>query len=134
MTAFFDTNVLIYAQQSGAKAEKAREWLARGGMISVQVLNEFAAVLSRKLGRSWSDIATAIDDILMVVDPPLPLTVELHVAARALAATHHLPFNDALIIAAARDSQCRILLSDDLQAGRRFGGLKIIDPFGKGQR
>ena len=49
MTPFIDTNVLVYAQGSGAKSEKARQVILAGGVISVQVLNEFAAVLSRKL-------------------------------------------------------------------------------------
>ena len=44
VSAFFDTNILVCAQQNGAKADKARALLAAGGILSVQVLNEFAAV------------------------------------------------------------------------------------------
>ena len=50
MTVFLDTNVLIYAQGAGAKSEVARQTILAGGVISVQVLNEFAAVLRRKFG------------------------------------------------------------------------------------
>ena len=72
MSVFFDTNILVYAQEKGAKAEKARALLAAGGVLSVQVLNEFAAVARRKLGKAWDEIGEAIEDALALVDPPLP--------------------------------------------------------------
>ena len=56
MTAFIDTNVLIYAHESGAKSETARQVILTGGVISVQVLNEFAAVLRRKFRLEWAVI------------------------------------------------------------------------------
>lgn len=132
MTVFFDTNILVYAQQAGAKGDRARALLAKGGILSVQVLNEFAAVAHRKLGQSWNDIGEAIDDALALVDPPLPLTMALHVAARTIAADHGFSFYDALIIAAALDRGCDVLLSEDLQDGRTFEGLTIVNPFAGG--
>jgi len=48
--AFFDTNILVYAQENGEKSDRARALLAAGGVLSVQVLNEFVAVARRKLG------------------------------------------------------------------------------------
>jgi predicted nucleic acid-binding protein len=48
VSAFFDTNILVYAQQTGAKADQARALLAGGGKLSVQVLNEFTAVSRRR--------------------------------------------------------------------------------------
>ena len=55
---FLDTNVLLYASlQPDPRSEAARALLARRGTISVQVLNEFANVASRKLRRSWPEIA-----------------------------------------------------------------------------
>jgi predicted nucleic acid-binding protein len=127
--AFFDTNILIYAQEQGAKADKARALLAAGGVLSVQVLNEFAAVARRKLGKNWREIGEAIDDALTLVDPPLPLTIALHTAARALADDHNLSFYDALIVAAALEAGCETLISEDLQNGRAFGELRIVNPF-----
>ncbi|MEZ5584156.1 MAG: hypothetical protein R3F37_16670 [Candidatus Competibacteraceae bacterium] len=48
---FFDTNILLYLLSSdGAKADRAEQLIATGGVISVQVLNEFAARASAKLG------------------------------------------------------------------------------------
>jgi predicted nucleic acid-binding protein len=51
VSAFFDTNVLVYAQQVDGKADRARALFATGGKLSVQVLNEFAAVSRRKQKR-----------------------------------------------------------------------------------
>ena len=129
MKAFFDTNILIYAQEQGAKADKARALLAAGGVLSVQVLNEFAAVARRKLGKNWREIGEAVDDALTLVDPPLPLTIALHTAARALADDHKVSFYDALIVAAALEAGCETLISEDLQDGRAFGELRIVNPF-----
>jgi predicted nucleic acid-binding protein len=129
VSAFFDTNVLLYAQQRDAKGARARTLLASGGSISVQVLNEFAAVSARKQGKDWNEIAEAIEDALAVVEPPLPLTLDLHLAARTLAARHNVAFYDALIVAAAIEAGCDTLYSEDLQNGRSFGQLKVVDPF-----
>ncbi len=55
--AFFDTNVVLYLfSGDGAKADRAEALLAGGGLISVQVLNEFAAVARRKLGMTWREV------------------------------------------------------------------------------
>jgi predicted nucleic acid-binding protein len=129
MAAFFDTNILIYAQQGGTKGEVARRLLAGGGVVSVQVLNEFAAVCMRKLGRSWREVDSALADVLALVAPPVSLTLALHEAARALAAGHKVAFYDALVICAAREAGCEVLFSEDLQAGRRFGAMRVVNPF-----
>jgi predicted nucleic acid-binding protein len=129
VSAFFDTNILVYAQQSGGKAGRARALFSGGGKLSVQVLNEFAAVSRRKQRRDWSAIAEAIDDVLTVVDPPLALTHDIHTAARALAEDHGISFYDALIVASAIEAGCDILYSEDMQHGRSIGGLAIVNPF-----
>ena len=129
MSAFFDTNILVYAQQTGGKADRARELFSGGGKLSVQVLNEFAAVSRRKQRLDWSAIAEAIDDVLTVVDPPLALTHDMHTAAREFAEEHGISFYDALIVASAIEAGCDILYSEDMQHGRRIGGLAIVNPF-----
>ena len=129
MSAFFDTNMLVYAQQEGEKADRARTLFAGGGKLSVQVLNEFAAVSRRKQRREWREIAEAIADALALVDSPLALTIDLHVAARALAEDHRLSFYDALIVASAIEAGCDILYSEDMQHGRTIGELAIVNPF-----
>lgn len=129
MIAFFDTNILVYAQEISAKANRARSLFAGGGKLSVQVLNEFTAVLRRKQQRDWQEIAEAIFDVLAVVDPPLPLTFDLHIAARALAEDHQLSLYDALIVAAAIEAGCDTLFTENMQHGRNFGNLTIVNPF-----
>ena len=129
MSAFFDTNILVYAQQTGRKADRARALFAGGGKISVQVLNEFTAVSRRKQRKDWREIAEAISDVLTAVDPPLALTLDLHTAARALAEDHQLPFYDALIVASAIEAGCDTLFTEDMQHDRKFGRLAIVNPF-----
>lgn len=129
MSAFFDTNILVYAQQTGAKADRARALFKGGGKLSVQVLNEFTAVSQREQSKDWRDIAEAISDVLIMVEPPLPLTLDLHVAARALAEKDRISIYDALIVASALQAGCDTLLTEDLQHGRKFGGLTVVDPF-----
>lgn len=132
MSRFFDTNVLIYAQGQGEKAEIARRLMAEGGFISVQVVNEFANVSRRKLGKSWADIEAAINDVLAVMAPPLPITISMSNAARRLAAEHDVSLYDALIVTAASEASCSSLLTEDMQAGRSFGKLLIVNPFANG--
>ena len=129
MSVFFDTNILVYAQQTGDKADRARALFAGGGKISVQVLNEFTAVSRSKQRRDWREIAEAVSDVLTMVDPPLALTLDLHVAARALAEDHLLSVYDALIVAAAIEAGCDTLYSEDMQHGRSIGGVTIVNPF-----
>jgi predicted nucleic acid-binding protein len=82
---FIDTNVLIYAQGAGAKSEVARQMILAGGVISVQVLNEFAAVLRRKFGFEWEAIAEAVADLRTALDPVRPIDVATHTKAVSLA-------------------------------------------------
>ena len=129
MTAFLDTNILIYAQGAGAKSEVARQMILAGGVISVQVLNEFAAVLRRKFGFEWEVVAEAIADVRTALDPVRPIDVGIHTEAVSLARTHGFNFYDALIIASALEAGCDTLLTEDLQTGRRIEGLTIVNPF-----
>ena len=129
MSAFFDTNVALYAQEEGRKGETARAILEAGGKISAQVLNEFAFALFRMFGRSWPEIDDAIADLLALVEPPIPLTQELAASARTLAAGHRLSYYDALIVAAAAFGGCETLFSEDLQENRLVGSLVVVNPF-----
>jgi predicted nucleic acid-binding protein len=81
--AFFDTNVLLYLlSEDAAKADRAEELLASGGRISVQVLNEFAAVASRKLGLGWADIIEILGRVRAVC-PVEPIAIETRTRACA---------------------------------------------------
>ena len=129
MTAFLDTNILIYAQGAGAKGEIARQMILAGGVISVQVLNEFAAVLRRKFSLEWEVIAEAVADVRTALESVRPIDVATHTEAVSLARTHGFSFYDSLIIASALEAGCDTLLTEDLQTGRRIEGLVIVNPF-----
>lgn len=127
---FLDTNILIYAFATGdPRKATAERLLAQGGAISVQVLNEFANVSHRKLGLGWDEIAERIDTVKALVDPPAALTQDIHDAARDIARTRKIAFYDALVVASALTAKCDALLTEDLQAGAKFGTLEVSNPF-----
>lgn len=129
MKSFFDTNVIVYAQTAGPKAELCRNLMNEGGVISIQVLNEFANVLSRKLMISWEEVGERISDVLVVMPDPLALTLEDHERARSIALRYRLSFYDSLIVATAGRAGCAQVLSEDLPHGQLIDGIKIVNPF-----
>ena len=127
---FFDTNVLIYAfAEDEPRSAQAEALLAGGGVIGVQVLNEFTNVTRRKLRWLWADIEGALKVIEDLLGPARPLTSAIHAQAVVLARDYSLSFYDALIVAAAVDADCRLLNSEDLQDGQKFGTLTVENPF-----
>src|SRR5579862_4048390 len=127
---FLDTNVLIYAFAAGdRRSARAEALLAEGGVIGVQVLNEFTNVSLRKLGWDWPQVDAALAVIAELTAPARTLTGDIHAAAVKLVRVSSLAFYDALIVAAAADAGCRVLLTEDLQHGRKFGGVTIQNPF-----
>ncbi|HYM60837.1 MAG TPA: PIN domain-containing protein, partial [Thermoanaerobaculia bacterium] len=129
--AFFDTNVLLYAiGRDDERAEPAEALLAGGGIVSVQILNEFAAVAHRKLGMSWEEVAEALAAIRVLCPSPVPITVEIHEAALKISMRYGYNIYDALVVAAALSAGCGTLYSEDFQAGQVIGGrLRIRNPF-----
>ena len=130
--AFFDTNVVLYlVSEDAAKADRAEELLAAGGVISVQVLNEFAAVASRKLRMSWSEIRDALSSVRAVCAVH-PISAETHERALQIAERYGLSIYDALIVAAALLADCRTLYTEDMQDGQLIERqLKVRNPFAK---
>ena len=127
---FFDTNVLVYAfAANDPRSARAESLIAEGGVISVQVLNEFTNVTRRKLRWQWSQIEAALAVINDLLGPVAPLTTAIHAQAVALARDKELAVYDALIVAAAQDAGCKILFSEDLQHGQKFGSLMVENPF-----
>jgi predicted nucleic acid-binding protein len=127
--SFFDTNVLVYlASGDNAKADRAEALIATGGVISVQVLNEFTNVARRKMRMSWADLREFLD-LLRGLLAVHPLTVEVHETGIALAERYDLSMYNAMIAASAFHAGCDTLWSEDMQDGMIFaGGLKIINP------
>jgi predicted nucleic acid-binding protein len=131
--AFFDTNVLIYAVAEGdPRSAQAEELLASGGVLSVQVLNEFVSVARRKILMSWSEVTQALDAFRILCPSPLPITVETHESALRIAARHDYDIYDALVIASALEAGCAALYSEDLHDGQAIDGqLTIRNPFAR---
>jgi predicted nucleic acid-binding protein len=127
--AFFDTNILVYTATSDKKKPLAVKCLGLGGIVSIQVLNEFVHVARRKLRRDWPQIERALGLFRASLDDVVPLTLNTHSDAVVVARDHSLAFYDALIVASAIEASCDTLFSEDLQHGRQFGGLVIINPF-----
>jgi predicted nucleic acid-binding protein len=127
--AFFDTNLLIYAVTSDPKKQRAADCLRRGGVASVQVLNEFVQVARRKLRHDWPQIEFALALFRASLDDVVPVTLNTHTGAVSLAREHGLSFYDALTVVAALEAGCDTLFSEDMQHGRIIGGLTIVNPF-----
>lgn len=132
---FADTNVLLYAvstvPEEAAKARQAQALLAnRDIALSVQVLQEFYVQATRAsraeplthdeaMGfiRAWRRFFTQ-DITLAVLDDALALKARFQVS-----------YWDAAIIAAARASGCTEILSEDLNEGQDYGGVRAANPF-----
>ena len=132
MVAFFDTNVLLYALETGDKAARARTVIDEGGSVSVQVMNELVNALAGKYRRPWDQIEASRDDLLELVGLPRALTMATHLLAGTLVRDHRLHIYDALIVASAIEAGCDTLYSEDMHAGWRHAGLTVVNPFGRG--
>lgn len=126
----FDTNVLVYlASSEVAKADRAEKMVAKGGAISVQVLNEVTNVARRKMLMSW-DETHAFLNLLRSLLEVHPLAVETHETGLRLSERYGLSTWDAMIAASAIHAGCDTLWSEDMQYGMKLdGGLKIVNPF-----
>lgn len=130
MRVFFDSNTLLYSAGSDlAKAKRSDVLLARGGWVSVQVLNEIASVSQRKMHHDWRqthDLLTLVRTLTQVTD----LSVELHERGLELAERYLLSVYDAMIVAAALETGCDTLYSEDMHHGLVVDGrLTIVNPF-----
>ena len=131
---FADTNVLVYAHDGGAGAKHKRsvELLHRlfddgAGAISMQVLAEFYAAATSKLGMSSREAEEVIADLAgWTIHRPAHQDV---VRAAGLHRRYKLSWWDALIVNSAAQLGCSILWSEDLTHGQRFGELQVRNPF-----
>ena len=131
---FVDTNVFVYMfdNHSPRKQARARELLvdyAQHIILSTQVLGEFYVTVTRKFDKPLpaADAMEALDDLCAF--PVRPLRTELVRSAVRRSASSQLSYWDALIIESAIDGGATVLLTEDLQHGRTFAGLQIVNPF-----
>ena len=127
---FFDSNILLCLLSGDSnKADRAEAVLAQGGIISVQVLNEFASVASRKLGLSYPEIRDALKTLQRVCKV-ISITLETHELGLQLAERYGFSIYDSLIVAAALIAECGTLYSEDLQSSQVIDGRLVIqNPF-----
>lgn len=134
MKVALDTNILAYAEgiNGAIRRDAALDLLHRlpatAVVIPVQVLGELFNVLVRKAGRS----KTAARDALLGwrdAFPPVETSCDVMLAAADLAADHRFGIWDAVILSAASQAGCRLLLSEDLQDGFTWGKVTVADPF-----
>jgi len=127
---FFETNVILYLFSSDdARADRAEKELSAGGVVSVQVLNEFASVASRKLRMSIAEIREVLATIRAVCTI-VPITEETHDLGLQVAERYGLAVYDSLIVAAALLAGCKTVMSEDMQDGQVVEGrVRIRNPF-----
>jgi predicted nucleic acid-binding protein len=135
---FVDTNVLLYAV-STAPAERSKARVALSTLnaadlaLSVQVLQEFYVQATRgaKQDRLTHQQATLLIESFFLRFPAQEMTLTLLMAALTAKERFRISYWDAAIIEAARALGCDIILSEDLNHGQDYEGVKVINPFRK---
>ena len=132
--SFFDTNVLVYADDKSAPAKQRRalELVAEHrragtGVVSLQVLQEYFVTVTRKL-QVDARIARRKVELLAEFDVAAPELADI-LAAIDLHRLHGLSFWDALVVRSAKQAGCSVLLTEDFQHVREMEGLRIVNPF-----
>jgi predicted nucleic acid-binding protein len=134
---FLDTNVILYAfdQAAPQKAEVARQLIkdgidAKQTVISYQVVQEFinVAIKSFRISLARADLELFLETALFpmaVVSPSQSLIME----ALRLQSAFRLAWYDSLIVAAALESSCEVLYTEDIQHGQRIRDVLVQNPF-----
>lgn len=134
MLAFIDSNVAVYAMSADdeLKHERAADLLAallgnRSAVVSTQVLQEAFNVLTRKKRLPADDVLGFMS--MLSRARVMPCDTAFVLRGLRLGVDHRLSVWDGFIVQAALDAGCGLLYSEDLQSGRRFGDLEVINPF-----
>lgn len=134
MRVALDTNVLAYAEGvNGAERQEAANRILHDLgeddiVIPAQALAELFALLTRKVRRSAPETREAVlgwHDACLVVDTSSGVLLD----AMELVVSHKFALWDAIMLAAAAASGCRLLLSEDMQDGFIWRGVTIRNPF-----
>ena len=129
-----DTNILIYAVDRRAEARHeaaSRLMQAAAGRdcpITVQVLGEFFHATTRKT-LATGDQAVAYTNIWQRVFDVIAADLSTYNEATDHVRDHGMSFWDAMLWATARQAGCAFILSEDMQRGRRLGGVELVNPF-----
>lgn len=135
MSAFVDTNILLYAVSTAAdeatKSSTAIAILDREDLVlSAQVLQEFYAQATRptRPDALSHDVAVALIESWLRFSV-VETTVQLILDALSSTRRWRISFWDAAIVEAARAGGCSTLLTEDLQGGMNFAGVTVDNPF-----
>ena len=132
--AFVDTNVFVYAAayNDPDKAARARALLnqimkARSGVVSSQVMVEFASTLVNKFGEPAAKVKPLMDmfdrfKVVSATKAHVLSALDIHVRSQV-------NYWDALIVAAAMSAKCSTLYTEDMGHGQNVAGIKIVNPF-----
>lgn len=131
---FVDSNVFLYAmdnadpkKQDAARNWREHLWKNRRGRISFQVLNEFYVNAVRKHPGAREQARAEIRDLLAW--DPVAQDDSLLEEGWKIQDRYQISYWDAMIVAAAKAMSCAYLLTEDLQAGQKFDGIEILNPF-----
>ena len=132
--SFFDTNVLVYADDKSAPAKQQRavnlvaeHRRAGTGVVSLQVLQEYFVTVTRKL-QVEARVARRKVELLAEFDVATNGLADI-LAAIDLHRLHSFSFWDALILRAAGQAGCRVLLSEEMQEGQEIDGVRVVNPY-----
>ena len=131
---FIDTNVIVYSvdQKDPAKQRRAREIVAnairrQGHVISAQVLNEFSNIALLKLKMTVPEVRKFVSVFRLIK------TISLDSAwtdrALSIKEQYGIQFFDSLVLAAAESAGCDEILTEDLNDGQVYCGIKAVNPF-----
>ena len=131
---FIDTNIAVYAVDShdSRKHKIAAKLIDEavvgdGFRISAQVLFEFANICQKKLGCTAQEVLKLLDGLNSIeVVNQTPQIVARAVEIKSL---YCISLQDAMIVAAAEKSRCGELLSEDLNDGQVYAGVRVRNPF-----
>lgn len=133
---FVDANVLVYLYDAAypAKQAAALEWIERLwqegiGRTSAQALSEFYVNVTRKLPHPISAARAAAEVNAYAAWSPQPVDMALLELGQTVEARYRLNWWDCLIVAAAQRQNCELLLTEDLQDGASYGGVRVRNPF-----
>jgi predicted nucleic acid-binding protein len=133
-TAFFDSNILVYADDTASPAKQARAvslfadyWKHEAAVISLQVIQEYFSAATRKLGVTAETAQRKVEllargRVVQFTGRDVTSAIELHRLNR-------LSFWDAMIVHAARLANASVLYSEDMQHGAILGGVRVENPF-----
>lgn len=134
MSAFFDTNVLVYCTDTSdpRRQMQARQLVAQSSakgeaVISTQILIELFNVLTRKQ-KMPSGVARELA-LAYAAWPLINSDFALVSAALEKSVEHKLSIFDAMVVAAALRAEAQTLYSEDMQDGQRYGSLTVVNPF-----